>query len=500
VVNYNNILIRLTIIVTICLIGCSEDKHDNPTETFNTHSNIIIQKISQGEEGNINILYSVYPPNGNVKIMIEYTKNQSEWQMLPRDKVKRGKISRVDRLIKWQPDYPVREDNNRINYKIRLINKSPSEMKPVESGTFVLTNNKKNLEGTFKWMINMGPGCILDNKKYLIYSHDMNKVYCIKENGAIKWSSLRFNRIGSLTVDYKGDLVLNETIFQGKDKVPIKAIIRKIDGISGKTIWIYSLENGLVYSKPTINKEGIIFCGTNKGVLIALSSSGEKMWSFQTDGWIRAAASIAKDNTIYVTCTGNLNYLYALDPAGTLKWKYKIQGLCSTHSPVNDADGNVYVSSKNGILYAIDKKGKLKWRYKVHDNSESWGSVVISENRDIYCWTNDIKLGDKGGKIYCLMSNGEEKWNIPIKQIISSMIIDNNGIIYFGSYKDTGNGNINAINSEGSSLWSHPCFICPNYLKIDKRGTLYCTTKDVTTNRYYLLAIRCYLLPPTCVP
>jgi outer membrane protein assembly factor BamB len=56
------------------------------------------------------------------------------------------------------------------------------------------------------------------------------------------------------------------------------------------------------------------------------------------------------EGTIYIG--SNNNYLYALNPDGRLKWKFKTgDGIFS--SPRISSDGTVYVGSWDGYLYAI---------------------------------------------------------------------------------------------------------------------------------------------------
>jgi outer membrane protein assembly factor BamB len=49
---------------------------------------------------------------------------------------------------------------------------------------------------------------------------------------------------------------------------------------------------------------------------------------------------------------------------GTLKWKYKTDSWVKS-SPAIGADGTVYVGSIDHHLYAINPDGTLKWRYGI---------------------------------------------------------------------------------------------------------------------------------------
>jgi len=65
---------------------------------------------------------------------------------------------------------------------------------------------------------------------------------------------------------------------------------------------------------------------------------------------ITSSPVISLEGTIYIG--SNNNYLYALNPDGTLKWKFETgDGIFS--SPRISSDGTVYVGSWDGYLYAL---------------------------------------------------------------------------------------------------------------------------------------------------
>jgi len=65
---------------------------------------------------------------------------------------------------------------------------------------------------------------------------------------------------------------------------------------------------------------------------------------------ITSAPAVSKEGTIYIG--SNNNYLYALNPDGTLRWKFETgDGIFA--SPRISRDGTVYVGSWDGCLYAL---------------------------------------------------------------------------------------------------------------------------------------------------
>ncbi|MBM3238015.1 PQQ-like beta-propeller repeat protein, partial [Candidatus Poribacteria bacterium] len=51
----------------------------------------------------------------------------------------------------------------------------------------------------------------------------------------------------------------------------------------------------------------------------------------------------------------NDNNLYAINPDGSMKWKFKTEGYVYS-SPAIGSDGTVYVGSEDDHLYALLKK------------------------------------------------------------------------------------------------------------------------------------------------
>ena len=112
-------------------------------------------------------------------------------------------------------------------------------------------------------------------------------------------------------------------------------------------------------------------------------------WSFNISGnpssiAIVSSAAIAPDGTIYVG-SGN-NSLYAINPNGTLKWKYQTGGDL-TASPAIGSDGTVYIGSMDRQFYAINPDGTLKWIYPTRTNFTS--SAAIGADGTIYAAGTD---------------------------------------------------------------------------------------------------------------
>ena len=128
-----------------------------------------------------------------------------------------------------------------------------------------------------------------------------------------------------------------------------------------------------VTASPTIAKDGLIVVGSHSTKVLAIDHEGGIVWSFATMDLVWSTPAIAAQGTVYVGSDDD--HLYALDgKSGKLLWKYRV-GACSPTVTVGpeaargdvDAgqptgpDGTIYTGGDG--IYAIAPAGTLRWRY-----------------------------------------------------------------------------------------------------------------------------------------
>ena len=96
--------------------------------------------------------------------------------------------------------------------------------------------------------------------------------------------------------------------------------------------------------------DGIQYLGTYVNYLYAIKPDGSLKWKYNTDDWIYSSPAIGSDGAIYVGSYDN--YLYAINPDGSLKWNYKTDHWIYSSSAIG-SDGTIYVGSVDSYLYAI---------------------------------------------------------------------------------------------------------------------------------------------------
>lgn len=191
-------------------------------------------------------------------------------------------------------------------------------------------------------------------------------------------------------------------------------------------------------------------------------------WKVGVDGWVKYPPAIGDDGNIYAT---DMEYLYAINPDGTLIWKFFPQpkNLLPNPNviveernnflflPVIGPDGNIYVAGFTifvdkdhfivvlSYLYAITPSGekslvfaKLGEEMLSHPAIDSKGTIYISTLETVESCT-----------LYAIGKNGALLWKSPFCSTGFSPVIGSNGTIYV----EVGDHDLAAIDAFGKLLW-----------------------------------------------
>jgi hypothetical protein len=164
-----------------------------------------------------------------------------------------------------------------------------------------------------------------------------------------------------------------------------------------------------------------------------MNPNGTLKWSFKTGHHIKASPSIAEDGTIYIPSYDD--YLYAIYPNGTLRWKCPNVGAGT--NPAIGEDGTIYLSDYDRF-HAVYPNGTKKWTIDLGDRHIDASSCAISADGTIYFGTNIGNMA--GGEIVALNPDGTVKWRKTIcdRWSDSSPCIGKDGTVYIGSQFEGG--------------------------------------------------------------
>jgi len=209
-------------------------------------------------------------------------------------------------------------------------------------------------------------------------------------------------------------------------------------------------------------------------------------WKYETGDGVTSSPSIGHNGTIYVGSGGYRHNvgdssLYALNPDGTLKWKFGAttdafngRGIGIFSSPAINDNGTIYFGSLGGKLYSIDDSityAKENWFV----NFSFWpvyGSPAVAPNGNIY-------VGGLNLQIYGVSQAGEIIWKKGTGWcVFSSPLIRDDGSIIVGSkdhrvyaLKDSIESPIDLWNYKGGNFYDGHLFDCSPALGDD--GTIY---------------------------
>jgi len=207
---------------------------------------------------------------------------------------------------------------------------------------------------------------------------------------------------------------------------------------SGYEKWRYECDE--VESSAVIGDDGTIYFGSMDWFLYALNPDGTEKWRYKTGFLIWSAPAIAEDGTIYVGSWDD--YLHAVNPNGTRKWRFCAHDdICS--SPAIAEDGTIYFGTmlSGNRIYAVNPNGTEKWRYKTGDVITS--DPAIGEDGTIY-------IGSCDNYLYAMNPNGTLKWRFKTgDEIKGHASIADDGTIYFPSFDD----NLYALYPNGTLKW-----------------------------------------------
>lgn len=219
--------------------------------------------------------------------------------------------------------------------------------------------------------------------------------------------------------------------------------------------------------------------------LYALSPAGALKWKVALNAdtiggrpmWVATAPIVTSTNLIIISTPEG--YVLAFNLDGTLKWKFKVGVGINQNGAVIDLEGNYYVVADDQQLYSLNPDGILRWKTIIDagfETNNSSGLSVSPDGRTIY-----VAGAFRGSKtLYAIGTDGNERWSFDTgAQVNTTPLVDAQGNIYIGPGMprlDSAKSGVYSINPDGTLRYRYPSgsfsFVEPT---IDGDGNLYFT-------------------------
>jgi outer membrane protein assembly factor BamB len=286
----------------------------------------------------------------------------------------------------------------------------------------------------------------------------------------------------------------------------------------GKVRWRRPV-GGRVFASPTL-ADGRVVVGTDADELLALdSANGQVVWRFALGPCVtgpglgpdsvRCDADTSPlagpDGTIYV----GGDALYALTPAGKLRWRADLGGHLFS-SPAMGGAGTLYIGTQANTVVAVDPTGAKRWEFSGKGDFDATPALVDDTTLVIGCddgtlyalntasgaqrWAvrtwrpirssaavdparNLVLVGTDGGRLLAVESStGQVRWRYSTGGAIrSSPVVDEQGTVVVGSQDD----HVYALDSTGKLLWKvHLGGDVDSSIAVAPGGTLYVGADD----------------------
>jgi outer membrane protein assembly factor BamB len=270
-------------------------------------------------------------------------------------------------------------------------------------------------------------------------SHD-DKVYAVASDGSLKWSYATGDIIfSSPAVAHDG------TIYIGSDDDHLYAL----NPTSSKPRWIVQMgacpqRVGIgpeasrcdVDAGPTVGPDGVIYTGGDG--IYAINPDGTLRWRFPTGGHVSSAPVVLPDGTVVAGSQDDL--IHAITPNGQKRWDFRTGGDVEPAPAVGD-DGTIYVGSDDHKLYAIGPDGILRWAFTTGGDVRA--SVAVGSGM--------LFVGSFDAQLYAIRLDGTAAWTFRAgDRIVSSPLVDARGAILFGSQDDR----VYCLEPDGHLRWS----------------------------------------------
>lgn len=212
--------------------------------------------------------------------------------------------------------------------------------------------------GTLKWRYQATDGgdgapptSVAVDSHGIVYVGTPTKIVALRADGTVKWHK-NYTNVQGPAISPNGKSIY----FSGNNRLV------KIKRSNGDKQWVYHMDDSTIFG-PTIGPDGTIYQGSWDQNLYAINPDGTLGWKFPTAGAISYPASVNEHGTVFLGAgdshSGTDGHVYAIKHNGTERCNYDT-GTDRAGSPAIGQDGLIYVAAAP-TLYVLNKNCELQW-------------------------------------------------------------------------------------------------------------------------------------------
>jgi outer membrane protein assembly factor BamB len=221
----------------------------------------------------------------------------------------------------------------------------------------------------------------------------------------------------------------------------------------GDQPWSFQTGKG-IFSTPVIDTDGLVYFGSADHYFYALNPDGSLNWKYETGEIIDSAGALTPGAVTFISGDGHMYHFKTGEMQMSQRpiWAYEAElrpGVSYNRwfegNVAVGFDGTYYSGNTNFLYYAINPDGTLKWTYPTTSNN--WSMAAVGDDGSLY-W------GSLDTYVRSVAPDGKEIWQArTLGFVAASAAIGSDGTVYIGSF----DSNLYALDPQtGAVKWKFP--------------------------------------------